>query len=337
MSGIVDVTLVSLGTTPGLRWVDDAFAGQLRAAGVTCEVRRAQVGAAGALRRNPAVTDLVEALAARRAARGAEARLTVFSTVTAALLQPVRGPYAVRFDSPAALNRTGASGAWQRWRERGVLASACVLLPQSQAAGDAAPGAAPRVVVPVPIHEVAAQGPRDIDAVAYAGYPEKRGLDTICRAWAETGGGRQLVIGGIDQARAASWLERRGLSEPPGVQWAGTLPHDEWLATVGRAKLFINASRWEEYGISQLEALSAGAALVTLPSPGPYEALGLARRLAPELVDSDLAAALTHGLALDETELGSYRREAADALAPYRPEAVQRIVRERVVPILREA
>jgi glycosyltransferase involved in cell wall biosynthesis len=334
MSGIVDVALVSLGTTPGLRWVDDTFAGQLRAAGVTCEVRRARVGATGALRRNPVVTDLVEALAARRAARGAQARVTVFSTVTAALLQPARGPYAVRFDSPAVLNRTGWSGAWQRRRERAVLASARVLLPQSQAAGDAAPGSAPRVVVPVPINEFAAQETRDLDAVAYAGYPEKRGLDSICRAWAAAGDGRRLVVGGIDRARAVSWLERRGLSAPQGVEWAGSLPHDDWLATVGRAKLFLNASRWEDYGVSQLEALSAGAALVTVPSPGPYEALGLARRLAPDLVDQDLGAALTRALALGEAELARYRSDAADALAPYRPEAVQRVVAESVVPAL---
>jgi glycosyltransferase involved in cell wall biosynthesis len=101
-----------------------------------------------------------------------------------------------------------------------------------------------------------------------------------------------------------------------------------------RARLFVNASRWEDYGISQLEALSAGAALVTVPSPGPYAALPIARGLDPRLVDDDLAAALAHGLALADRELARYREAAAEALAPFRPDAVQRTVAEQVVPAL---
>jgi len=42
-----DVALVSLGTTPGLRRVDEVFAQQLRDAGVACEVAHVQIGAAG--------------------------------------------------------------------------------------------------------------------------------------------------------------------------------------------------------------------------------------------------------------------------------------------------
>jgi glycosyltransferase involved in cell wall biosynthesis len=98
--------------------------------------------------------------------------------------------------------------------------------------------------------------------------------------------------------------------------------------------LFLNASRWEDYGISQLEALSAGAALVTVPSPGPYEALPLARRLAPELVDGDFAAALRRGLERGEPELERYRLRAQVELAPYRPDTVLAVVRERVVPLI---
>lgn len=334
MPGPVDVALVSLGTTPGLRRADDAFAAGLREAGVGCEVRHVEIGAAGRLRRHPAVTDLVEALAARRAAGSVNARVTVHSTVTAALLQRRDGPYAVRFDAPAALNRTGAAGAWQRRAERRALAGARVLLPWSEAAGAAAPGPAPRVAVPVPIPEQPQSAERDIDALAYAGNPHKRGLDGLCRAWAAAPAGARLVIGGIERERGVPWLQRAGVPEPDGVEWRGRVAHAEWLQMAGRARLFVNASRWEDYGISQLEALSAGAALVTVPSPGPYEALGLARRLAADLVDGDLATALARGLALGESELESYRREAAQALAPYRPEAVQRIVGERVVPAL---
>ncbi len=57
-----DVALVSLGTTPGLRRADAAFAQQLRHAGLGCEVAAVEIGAAGTLRRNAAITDLVEEL-----------------------------------------------------------------------------------------------------------------------------------------------------------------------------------------------------------------------------------------------------------------------------------
>jgi glycosyltransferase involved in cell wall biosynthesis len=334
MAGTADVTVVSLGTTPGLRRADDAFAEQLRAAGTACEVRRATIGRQRLPRRTLAVVDLGQALAARRAARGLDAGFVVYSTVTAALLQRRRPPYAVRFDAPAALNRPGPTGAWQRRAERRALAGARVLLPWSEAAARSAPADVPHVVVPVPIAAPAGDADRDLDAVAYAGDPDKRGLDAVCRAWAAAGGGGRLVVGGIDRERAVRWLQRRGVAEPAGVEWRGPVAHGEWLETVGRARLFVNASRWEDYGISQLEALSAGAALVTVPSPGPYEALPLARRLAPSLVDTDLTAALTAGLALGAAQLAAYRAHAAAALAPYRPKAVQELVEAEVVPLL---
>jgi glycosyltransferase involved in cell wall biosynthesis len=329
-----DVALVSLGTTPGLRRADAAFSEQLREAGVDCRLVPFEIGrAAKALRRNPAITDFVEALAARRTLRP-DARVTVYSTVTAAFLQPRAGAYAVRFDSPAALNRSGISGAWQRQAERRALAGARCLLPWSGGAGQAAPGDAARVVLPVPVAESKGGSPRDIDALAYAGDPQKRGLDVLCRAWAKAGGAARLVVAGIDRERATEWLERRGLSAPADVEWAGLLSHEDWLATAGRARLFINASRREDYGISQLEALSAGAAVVTVPSAGPYEALPIARRLAAELVSDDLAAALAAGLALDDAELRDYRGRALAELEPYRPPAVQAVVAERVIPAL---
>jgi len=333
MPGPVDVALVSLGTTAGLRRADEAFAAGLRGEGVSCEIRQVRIGRAGALRRQRSVTDLVEALAARRVPR-ADARLTVFSTVTAALLQPRDAPYAVRFDSPAALNRQGMSGAWQRRAERRALEGARALFPWSPAAGDAAPGSAPRVAVPVPVVEVEGARTRDLDALAYAGDPGKRRLDVLCRAWAAAGEGARLLVTGIEEERAAAWLARRGITPPDSIEFTGPMERVAWLELAGRARLFVNASRWEDFGISQLEALSAGALLVTTPSPGPYAALPIARELAPQLVDADLAAAVAVALAMPPDQLTGYREGAAAALAPYRPAAVQRLFGERVVPAL---
>jgi glycosyltransferase involved in cell wall biosynthesis len=331
VAGTVDIGLVSLGTTPGLRRADAALADQVRAAGATCELVQVRIGRwAGALRRNAAVTDPVEALAARRAAAGIDARALIFSSVTSALLQRTpEVPWAVRFDSTAALNRPGLSGAWQRARESAVLGRATLLLPWGEEAARTAPG----VVVRVPVEAIPQVGARDIDAIAYAGYPRKRGLDLVCVAWARVARpGEQLVVGGVERERALRWLERCGVPEPAGVEWPGLLGREEWLRLVARARVFVNASRREDHGLAQLEALAAGCALVTVPSPGPYEALPLARRLAPELVSEDLASALRAGL--DLSDLHGYAERAHEMLAPFRPDAVQQVVANEVLPAL---
>jgi glycosyltransferase involved in cell wall biosynthesis len=334
---VPDIALVSLGTTPGLRRSDEAFAQLVRSAGASCEIVPVRIGAAGRLRRHIAVTDMVEALAARRSVRGIDARAIVFSTVTAAFLQRPRVPYGVRFDAPAALNRPGAGGAWQRAVERGALGRASVLMPLTEAAAGAAPdGAAEVVRVPIPVDEVEPAPERDIDAVAYAGYPRKRRPDLVCEAWtrARPGGGGRLVIGGADRNKGLRWLERRGVPEPDGVEWAGELPRPEWLRLVARARAFVNASDWEDYGVAQFEALAAGTPLVTLPSPGPSEALKLARGLAPELVTDTLADGLAAALSMDDAARASYRARALELLVPYREESIRAVVAERVLPAL---
>jgi glycosyltransferase involved in cell wall biosynthesis len=174
-------------------------------------------------------------------------------------------------------------------------------------------------------------------ATAYAANPEKRGLEVLCAAWAEAAPeGFRLVIGGADRAAGRAWLDRCGVAEPPGVEWAGAVPHDQWLARVARARLFVNASRREDHGLAQLEALAAGTPLVTVPSPGAYEALPIARRLAPELVAAGvsapaLATSLRAGLALDDA---TYADRARAEMAPYRREAVLAVVRHELRPAL---
>ena len=114
----------------------------------------------------------------------------------------------------------------------------------------------------------------------------------LCAAWNESAPtGVRLVIGGADREAGRAWLARCGVPEPADVERAGDVPHATWLARVARARLFVNASRREDYGQSQLEALAAGTPLVTVPSPGAYEALPIARRLAPDLVAADLTPA----------------------------------------------
>jgi Glycosyl transferases group 1 len=263
----------------------------------------------------------------------------VFSTVTAALLQRPRVPYAIRFDSPAALNRPGIAGAWQRRAEIRAMRGATALLPWGEAGAAAVPEAArPTPVIPlhVPVDPPPASSPREIDAIAYSGYPEKRGLDLLMQAWAAAGEGRRLLVAGIERDRAEDWLGRRGLVVPAGVEWSGLLGHEEWQATLTRARVFVNASRREDHGLSQLEALAARCMLVTVPSAGPYEALPIARRLEPRFVPDDstpkaLATSLEAALSADGSD---YAVRAQRELEPYRRENVQRVFEQQVLPAL---
>jgi glycosyltransferase involved in cell wall biosynthesis len=291
-----------------------------------------------------AMVDLVQALAARRAARGLSARAVIYSSVTTALLQDPSAPYAVRFDTPAALNRPGLGGAWQRRRERRVLGEARLLLPWSEHAAAAARAVSgdgpPAVVLPPPIEAGEHVAEPGADAAAYAGNPDKRGLALLCEAWSRAApSGARLVVGGIERDRALRHLRRAGAAEPAGVEWAGELDANRWLATVASARLFVNASRYEDFGIAQLEALAAGTPLVTVPSGGPNVALAPARRLAPELVAAQrdaesLAAAIRAGLALTEEQRAAYAEGARGLLEPYRREELARVVRYELLPAL---
>src|SRR6185503_6025991 len=93
-------------------------------------------------------------------------RAVIYSTTTAALLGPVAG--AIRFDAPAAGNRPGRHGLWQRPVERRRLAAAELLVPWS--AGGLAEAPTPHadaVVVPVPVEPSGESLTRDIAAITY--------------------------------------------------------------------------------------------------------------------------------------------------------------------------
>jgi hypothetical protein len=333
--GPADILLVSLGSTAGLRAVDEGLAASLRRAGAS--VRIARAAAQGPVR-TLALTDLRWALAARRAAQAELERSTpaavIYSTCTAALLWPTPG--AIRFDAPSAANRPGRHGLWQRPLERRRLRRAPLLIPQSAGAIDELPGGAesraPALVVPVPVEPSAAEPApaRDIAAVTYAANPAKKGLDLVLEAWRRARrGGEELVIAGADEGelRAGGYL--RG--EEDGVRVAGVLPAGDYRALLRRARLFLCAARREDYGIAQLEALADGCLLVSTPSPGPYVALAIARTLDPRLVGWDLAAAVR--IALEDPPPG-YHEGAREALAPFSPAAVDRVVAEELLPRL---
>ena len=141
-------------------------------------------------------------------------------------------------------------------------------------------------------------------------------------------------------AAGLRWLERLGSSEPPGVEWLGDVDRERWLAIVAAARVFVNASRFEDWGLAQMEALGAGTPLVTVPTPGPNAALPLARRLAPELVAAEShRPGARHGrcgraLRWTPTIASATPPAPRELLAPYRDEALRKRVAEEVLPRL---
>jgi hypothetical protein len=339
-----DVLLVSLGGTAGLREADEELVQSLERAG-------ASVVAAAAARprewRTYALIELAWAVAARSAARAAieeqRPRSIIYSSTTAALLGP--RPGAIRFDAPAAGNRPGRHGIWQRAVERRRMRCAPLLVPWSEGGLAEAPRPhADAVVVPVPVEPSGPAAERDIAAITYGANPLKKGLDRVLAAWeAARHDGEELVVAGLDEA---SWRRARmappggsssgggaptrGSSAPDGVRFAGMLSRSDYRALLRRARVFACAPRREDYGIAQLEALADGCQLVTAPSPGPYAALPLAREL-----DSRLVGGIAEGIrtALDDPRDG-YAARADELLAPWRREAVDAVVREQLLPRL---
>jgi hypothetical protein len=266
-----------------------------------------------------------ERLAARAAARDGlrdhDPRAVVYCTVTAAMFAPAAG--AIRYDAPAAANRPGRHGLWQRPWERRVIARAPLLIPQDPGTLDETPAPhPPAVVVPIPVEPSGpAGGERDIAAITYGANPHKKGLDRVLAAWAAVRReGEELVVAGTEAGPPAE-----------GVRWAGRLAQPEYRALVRRARVYVTAPRREDYGVAQLEALADGAQLVTNAAPGPYAALPLARELDPRLVGDDPMVALR--TALDDP-LPDYAQRAAEAIAPFRRAAVDRVVADELLPRL---
>ncbi|HTA15429.1 MAG TPA: glycosyltransferase [Solirubrobacteraceae bacterium] len=327
----LDVLLVSLGATGGLRAVDDELLASLQRAGVSAAIVRPEPPSPV---RTLMLTDLCWARATRSVLQAElarrEARALIYSTTTSALLWPRAG--AIRFDASAVGNRPGRHGLWQRPLERRRLREAPLLLPQSaEALQEAGSVADPRraLVLPAPVEPSGQQPVRDVAAITYAANPVKKGLDRILRAWrAASRPGEELLVAGASESE----LRGHGYALPAtGVRVLGTLSREDYRALLRRARVFMCAARREDYGIAQLEALADGCMLVTTPSPGPYVALPIARRLDPRLVGEDLAGALR--AALDEPRPG-YAEHALSALEPFRRAEVDRLVLERLLPRL---
>ena len=322
-----DVLVVTVESTTGWRSSSSGLTAAIRRSGASAELVHA-----GPVRevRTFALTDLVQARAARAAAAAAiaahEPRAIVYCSTTAALLWP--RPGAVWVDSLAAENRPGRHGIWQRPVERRRLHQASLVLVMSEHSLDPVRGPAPESLLvrsPVePSGPVVSGADRDITALAYAADPVKRRLDFLLDQWRRARrDSEELIVTGISRPERID-----------GVRWAGTLAPAEYRALLRRAKLFIAAPRHEDYGIGALEALADGCQLVTTPAAGPYPARSLARELDPRLVTDDLAAAIRCAL---DTPRADYATRAQQLVVPFGSRELERVVADELMPRLMAA
>lgn len=346
----VDVLVVSLGTTIGLRAADDQLAELLRELGLRVHLARPP---APREVRTLALTDLVQARACADAASAAlrqvDPTAILYCSTTAAMFWP--RPGAIRFDALAQRTRPGRHGLWQRPRERRRLREAPLLLPMAEASLEGAPpevreralvlpfaiepaqhDAATHEAVGAILTRVKAAGVHAA-AVAYAADPAKKGLDRLAAAWqiARRDGEVLLVAG--NAALPARFADADGLID------VGRLPRDVFRGLIRAVGVYATAPRREDYGQVQLEALAEGARVVTTVAPGPYAALPLVRTLWPEQVveAADDAAALAAALraALDARPDPVEQLRASRAVLPWSRGAVLEELRTTIVPQLR--
>jgi glycosyltransferase involved in cell wall biosynthesis len=347
----IDVLLISPGTTAGWRRADADLRSALEELGLSVVACRPTYRLARYLRRTVLSTDLAEAAALRlvaaRAFRRYEPRAVIYSSSQAAMLQPrvrLGGATAVRFDVPAAFNRRGFGSFLLHALERRALRHVRLLLPIGVEAGHEArevAGGKSTVALPIPIEMPPGDGAqREPVAVTYAGNPEKKGLDIVAGAWAlGAPSGWRLVVTGIGPRSGRRFLAARGVAVPESIEWAGVLEAAQYRRQLKRATVFLSGSRYEDYGLAQLEALATGALLVTTPAGGPYEAVALLRELDPRLVAAEgsaraLAEALGVAVAFSDEERLSFQRRARAHLRPYSRETLKQRLEQQALPLL---
>ncbi|WP_428376369.1 glycosyltransferase family 4 protein [Lichenicoccus sp.] len=107
-------------------------------------------------------------------------------------------------------------------------------------------------------------------------------------------GWRAAIIGGdrfsADAADTAFLAALRPLAAAAGIVMHGHQPHRVVLEAMARAAIVVVPSRWQEpFGMTALEAMACGAALIVSPRPGLLEVVGhAALRAEPDLLEAAL-------------------------------------------------
>jgi hypothetical protein len=349
------VALVSSGTTLGQAINDVEFESVLTDAGADAVRVLPAFPRLPERIKQPQVNDVVEAWWLRRALtrhlRRHPVDAVVFATTTATFFQPrsVLRRSALRFDALACENRRGRFGLISRVLEQRALHHVRVFLPMSSNRSLPLPrdrylAQAETVIAMPPVlpPDRVPDRPREHGRVfCYASNPEKKGLDVMIRAWqAHARADARLFVAGISASAAEAYLSSKGLSTPSDVAFLDRIPHAEFVEQLCRAEIYLAASRHEEYGMAQLEALYFGALLVSAESAGLFEAAGLLTALDPRLLasgvdDRTLAVSLDHALSLSAAERAVLADRTKELLEPYQRQSQLDAVGEHLLPALR--
>ena len=131
----------------------------------------------------------------------------------------------------------------------------------------------------------------------------------------------ELVIAGPDENGATESLQREAerLGIASRVRFMGELEPDALAALVASAHLFVSAAPHEGFGITTVEALSAGVPVVVTRT-GIHEQIvdpGINGWLWSGLPDAESAATLRQALLLPDARLDEMQRAARESAAPF--------------------
>jgi glycosyltransferase involved in cell wall biosynthesis len=199
------------------------------------------------------------------------------------------------------LDMRGLKHAWsRRWVAHRLHRVVCVSSYLAQRFG---PGA---VVLPNPL-TLTALPPRSAprsQLILYAGrLTAGKGADVFVTACAQvlpTLPGWQAVMIGGDRFGPTSpetpfVTSTRAAAAAAGVVFLGPQPHHEVLAAMARAAIVVVPSRWAEpFGLTALEAMASGGALITTGQGGLPEVAGDAALYVPAGDAAALATAIRH-------------------------------------------
>jgi glycosyltransferase involved in cell wall biosynthesis len=346
----VDILHVCAGTTGGWKAIDDAL--NLALAEIGTSVKRIAMPRRGnglVRRSGHPLNDLYEAAAmataTSRALREVSPRAIIYSSSHAALLQPRRRmPEAVWVDGPIALMSPGLRAAPVRALERLRQHRLDLVLPMSLQHPDLLaeplrPRATAVLHMPVDPSDPDVAPPGEIRppyGAMYAGVPGKKGLDIAIEAWELAAPQVRLVVTGITRADAERYVGHR---PPERIVFTGRIARDQHRAIVRRASVYVSASRREEYGTAQLEAMADRVPLAAVPSLGAVEPVAVARRLTPDLVASDisasaLASSIRRALSMAPEARAEYSKAAGAIMGEYSFGAFKQRLRDDVLPLL---
>ena len=135
------------------------------------------------------------------------------------------------------------------------------------------------------------EAPREPLALAYAGNPDKKGLDIALGAWAAAApAGWRLLVTGIER-RSRAPLPARARHRGAGRRRMGRDRRAGALPRAARAceRVFLAASRYEDYGHRAARGTGSGLPAGDGAVGRPVRGAGAARELDPALVADDMS------------------------------------------------